>query len=229
MFIVYTASLTLNLTLHFFFYRCHIYRDECAFTRRRLELAEDSHSGIDMSVFDDVETMYEEAPPTNRLHRQLSVNQAECTAEIATVTAQINCAIPLVSADCQDVLLGHRDYTCFNTDDTCENLTFNLWNTDTQTVSVTGFSNGSTISKAAFDFSIEADAVSCVDKVEFLLTGPNGYAYARVEEVSKYLLFGDDGVHVTGSTLDKGAYTLIVRPKRQSKFPEQTLTFTVVD
>lgn len=185
---------------------------------RRRELSEFT---VDMDLF--ASTHEEPALDfSGREHRRnLAVDDDQCSKGIADNKIGIANAIILVSSDCQVVLHGHRDFICFETHDMCDVLTFNLWNTDTQTVEVADFQSGSHFCKSANDFSFEVVTETCVDKVQFLLTGPNNYAYQHTA------LLGDLR-KVIGQTLEAGAYSLTVKPKRQSNFPLQTLDLLVM-
>jgi hypothetical protein len=75
--------------------------------------------------------------------------------------------------------------------------------------------------------AIKAEANDCVASVQFTLTGPNAYNYARNESSSPFSLFSRSGLKLSGMVLPLGTYKLSAVPDGYLQ-KKQNFTFNVV-
>jgi hypothetical protein len=184
---------------------CHV--KGCAGTRRALEL--------------EPETM----------ERQLQANLT-CNEEINLIQSQLNKLISakVLSPSCMEAMsIPNRQYSCFN-DVIYGNIdNVRLWNltNSTSPALLTNTMTNSVSICTSMVFTIEANANTCVDYIQFQLMGPGGSNMTRIENNKPFSLFGNAGEILYGKRLASvGNYTLTMIPD-QNQTKTKVINFRV--
>ena len=184
---------------------CHV--RGCAGTRRELELE----------------------PET--VERELQANLT-CNEEINQIQGQLNRLIntKALSPSCMTAIgIPNREFSCFN-DVIYGNIdNVRLWNLNNPAspVSLTNTMSNTVSICSNMDFTIEANANTCVDYIKFQLLGPGGYNMTNVENNKPFALFGNAGEVLFGKRLrDVGNYTLTMIPD-QNQTKAKIINFRV--
>ena len=148
-----------------------------------------------------------------------------CDDRISTINDSLD-ALDSLSSGCQTLVDAPRGFACFGIVE-CEITSFNLWNTYDGTVSV--LTDGASFSKDS-EINIEAVADDCTSRVNFEITGPNGYGEDKTDHNTPWVMFGNinGNTPISGLTLDAGSYNLTAFPD-DNMGKSQTISFTVMD
>jgi hypothetical protein len=96
----------------------------------------------------------------------------------------------------------------------CAIVQFDLWNGETDMLSVSNMVNGSAFCSSTYPVAIQAVGEPCVRNVRFRLASSGGYSFKSREFVPPYFLFGNSGTFINGRIMRPGNYTLTATPNR---------------
>lgn len=195
------------------FPNCRIFQVQCYDHRRQLGAMSTMEKGAQRKLQTDGYEVVEVTGP-------------ECDAKKNETLSALEAAV----SDSGKNIITRSHLTCHNIVDTCDVLSFNLVNADTDTLVNRNMQDGHNICNGKYNFSIKAVADKCVDVVTFRLQGPDNYDNLSTDEAVPFFLFRNTKGDIAPppGPLQSGQYTLTAVADGNLE-REKILTFNLND